>query len=300
MKRRLFDFLIEIDAGEELARALCAAYERLCADHGEGVLTDAVSGYYASRAKTANDVTRALDGVAAESGVHAYTLDALFVALSYMHIRDGYVLRHGEEIFLDSARDLTYKLRECHGLYGIVGTRAISWHNLLLREDLFALGRLQFHVVSFPFDGVTVGGVTVKKGDPVLKTHIPSSGPLLREECLDSYRRAYRFFRDKMKSDLVPFVCFSWLLSPRIAAGYPEGSNLAGFYSDFHIFARRDDEKNLDLWRVFGVEYTEGMDVAALPRTSALRAHLGSILDAGGCMENGYGIFLHDGENTIK
>ena len=293
-------FLLSLGAEEaDVARLSDAAnaLQRVC---GEDVLARLVSAYESDESKKITDLTRPLDAAAAEVGVHPYTVDALFVAAAFYTMHERYTARYGEEIFLDTARDLVWKLRECRDVYDTVGTRAASWYDLLLRCKIFALGRLQFHTVTFPFTTATLKSGKLTAGQKVIKVHIPSSGKLGREECLDAYRRAYRFFRQEFEGERIPFVCFTWMLSPRIAEGYRAGSNLAGFYGDFEVFDVKDDPTEGDFWRIFGFPYREGLDPAALPRDTALRAHVADIYAAGGGMQFGYGAFYHDGTNIIK
>ena len=293
-------FLLSLGAEAEDVTKLSAAGAALRRVCGEDVLDRLVAAYEGDASVKITDLTRPLDAAAAEVDVHPYTVDALFVATAFYAMRERYTARYGEEVFLDTARDLVWKLRECRDIYRTVGTRAASWHDLLLRCKIFALGRLQFHTVPFPLPAVKIKSGDLVTGQKVIKLHIPSSGKLGREECLDAYRRAYRFFKHEFDSERIPFVCFTWMLAPRIARGYRPGSNLAGFYEDFEVFDVKDDPSEGDFWRIFGFPYHEGLDPATLPRDTALRAHVADIYAAGGGMQFGYGAFYHDGDNIIK
>lgn len=293
-------FLLSLGADEgDVVRLTKAALDlqRAC---GKDVIARLVSAYERDESLKVTDLTRTLDASAAAVGIHPYTVDALFVAAAFYSMRKDYTARFGEEVFLDTARDLVWKLRECRNIYDTVGTRAASWYDLLLRRKIFALGRLQFHTVPFHLPEVTLSTGRLTNGQKVIKTHIPSSGKLTREACLDSYRRAYRFFKNEFDSDRIPFVCYTWMLAPRIAAGYATGSNLAGFYSDFEVFDVKDDPNEGDFWRIFGFPYREGLNPADLPRDTTLRAHVADIYAAGGGMQFGYGAFYHDGEGIIR
>ena len=232
-----------------------------------------------------------------EAGIHQLTLNALFVILAFIAIRKTYTEKYGEEIYRDTAGDLANKIRECIGVEDVIGITAISWYQLLLREVIFALGRLQFHIVSFPRDVYEANGNVVRRDEPIIKIHIPSSGKLTEELCFDAYRRAYRFFKHHFKSDVIPFMCTSWMLYDRNLEFFPAGGNLARFMSDFDIIENDVNPDHPDLWRIFGKKYT---DFAQLPRDNSLRAAMADFLLAGNQMGHGFGIFFHDGEKIVR
>lgn len=257
-------------------------------------LDEAVSRYLAAEELKAADVTATLPAEAV--GLPQRTADAAFTLLAFYREREAFLSVCDEEVYLDTARDLVFKTRECHTRFGHWGTAAITWHDLLLRRTLFTLGRLQFHVVPFYFDCYAGKRRTVRAKDLTVKVHIPSSGKLTAEDCLEAYRRAYRFFRHRFEGDLIPFVCFSWLLDPDIAAAMP-GGGIAAFASHYTVFNCKDDPENRDLWRVFGAAADAH---GPLLRDNRLRAMLADRIEAGGCMRIGYGIFLHDGKAVIE
>ncbi|MBO7761715.1 MAG: hypothetical protein J6T24_02855 [Clostridia bacterium] len=259
----------------------------------EAPLGDAVERYLADTKLTAPDAAALLYGV--REDIHPYTKNAAFVLSCFFRDRESFIAECGEEIFYDTARDLLYKLQECERRYGIVGSSAISWHNLLLRRSILTLGRLQFHTVAFPFDDYRGVSHSVKKGDTIIKMHIPSSGKLREEDCLDSYRRAYRYFRPQFDSDVIPFACFSWLLAPELRVELA-GGGIAAFSSHFTIFRVSDIPENGDLWRVFGKDYT---DPREMPRGTRLQAVMADRVARGEAMQCGYGLFAHDGERVL-
>lgn len=261
------------------------------------MLENALCDYFADKSKRAPDVVAALSDIADKAGIHILTLNALFVMRGFLMIRDEYIKKYGEEIYHATAGDLSYKINECIGTDSVIGITAISWSHLLLRETIFMLGRLQFHIVSFPLDLYEANGHTIHKNDPIIKIHIPSAGKLTEELCFDAYRRAYRFFKDQFKDDVIPFMCSSWMLYERNLEFFPEGGNLARFMTDFDIVENHELPENADLWRVFGKRYT---DFSELPRDNRLRSAMADYLLAGNSMGYGIGIFFHDGKNIIK
>lgn len=294
---QILSFCREVAIPKDQADFFANAYGALKNSGGADVLEDAVRGFFADKTKRAPDVVEGLAPIAEAAGIHQLTLSALFVMRGFMMIRDQYIQKYGEEIYRDTAGDLAYKINECIGAEGVVGIVSISWHHLLLREVIFMLGRLQYHIVPFPRDVYEAHGYTVRKDEPIIKLHIPSAGKLTEELCLDSYRRAYKFFKNQFKSDVIPFMCTSWMLYDRNLEIFPEGGNLARFMTDFDIIENQESPDNPDLWRIFGKKYT---DLTKLPRDTRLRAAMADYLLAGNSMGHGFGVFFHDGQNIVK
>ena len=294
---RIFSFCREVGIPEDHAAFFADAYNALLKSGGAAKLDEAVAAYLADKSKKAPEVAESLAPIASEAGVHQLTLNALFVILAFIGLRDSYVEKYGEEIYRDTAGDLVNKIRECIQVEEVIGITAISWYQLLLREVIFALGRLQFHIFPFPREIYEKNGHVIRKDEPIIKMHIPSSGKLTADLCFDAYRRAYRFFKSHFEGDVLPFMCTSWMLYERNLEFFPEGGNLARFMSDFDIIENGENPDHPDLWRIFGKKYT---DFTELPRDNSLRAAMADYLLAGNPMGHGFGVFFHDGENIIK
>lgn len=295
--RDILSFAQELEFAPEQIESLTTAERAITGAGGESVFTDAADAFISKKIIDTKEAARPLEELGRTLGISEYTVDALFVLHGFLAQKEDYIATFGEEVFYDSARDLRYKVNECTATHGIVGTVSLhGWYRLFLRRELFSLGRLQFHTVSFVYPDVEIGGRLLKTGDLIIKTHIPSSGRLRGEDCLDAYRRAYRFFRHRFSDDLIPIFCSSWLLDPEIAAAMPEGG-IAQFASHFHIFDVTVDEADHDLWRIFGKTYE---DLSELPRKNRLQVHIADRLTAGRHMATGFGAFFFDGENILK
>ena len=293
----ILSFCREIGYPEDRAVFFDDAYRTVCAAGCESALSDVVRAFFAEKAKRTTDFLPALDEIAAKSGVHALTVQALFVMSAFLAMREEYTEKYGAEIFHDSAADLVCKTEECVKSNKVIGITTLSWFNVFLRCDLFSLGRLQFHIVPFRQPSYEGHGLSLREGDPVINIHIPSSGRLTEEGCFDAYRRAYRFFRHRFTGDILPFVCSSWMLYERNLEFFPAGGNLVRFMTDFEILANTEDAENKNLWRIFGEQPT---DYTNLPRDTKLRAALADYLQAGNTMGYAYGVFAHDGEKILK
>lgn len=293
----ILSFCRELGYPEEQAEFFAAADRAVCSVGGDATLAAALAEFFAEKRKRTTDILPPIEGLAAKAGIHVLTLHALFVMRAFLAQREEYTEKYGEEVFLASAGDLVCKTEECIRSEGVIGITTLSWFNVFLRQELFSLGRLQFHIVPFRMESYERCGLSLRQGDPVINVHIPSSGRLPHEACLDSYRRAYRFFRDRFAGDILPFVCSSWMLYGRNLEFFPEGGNLVQFMADYDIIHEDEDPENKNLWRVFGKQFT---DYSLLPRSTRLQSALADYLQAGNAMGHGYGVFAHDGEKIVR
>ena len=241
--------------------------------------------------------TALLGEIAEKTGIHEYTVHMAFLLHCAAPLKDRYKAEGlSDELYLDTMRDLRYKLDECRNMYGLWGTFVFSWFRRFYLVERFKLGRLQYERIPFQYSEYK--GI-LKEGDTVYNCHIPSSGPLTEESVMASLKEAYSFFRDELKNGIMPVYCSSWLLYPPTVALYSEGSNLKKFYECFDIITTAEKPDNPDFWRMFYKEYTPEVLDAVTPRTSMQRAFLG-YLKAGGTMGSGKGVILFDGEKIVR
>ena len=235
-----------------------------------------------------------------EGGVHEYTAKLLFYMSCAEILHEDYRKAGiSDEIFYTSMTDLRCKAIECKNVKGVWGSFVSFWFPGFFNMSRFGLGRFQYEYSEFDADDWTAGGVTVKRGDRVINMHIPSTGQPLNDEVrLDSYRKAYEFYRGRMGADVIPFVCSSWLLYPAHREFLPSGSHILGFMDDFDIIRSFERDTFGDAWRVFGADADKA--VSDLPEDTSLRRAYKKRLSEGGKTGGGYGVFLFDGERIIK
>ncbi len=230
--------------------------------------------------------------------LHQYIINALFVIECLPFLLEKYNRKNiSPEIFINSMKDLKYKLDEAKKVYGVFGVEPIAWYERFLDMRRFAFGRLQFNIAEFEEDDITLSGYTVKKGDFVLACHIPSSGPLKPEMCKESFCMAYEFFKDKISSGILPVTCHSWLLYPPYQAVFGENSNTGEFIKNFEIIKVFETEQFEDAWRVFGINF-DG-DIAELPQNTSMQKGFAEYIKQGGSFGVGLGIILLDGKNVL-
>lgn len=224
-------------------------------------------------------------------------LGMLAVCLLSTEVSHRYYKEHNidEQIYLDSMRDIWVWTQTCLENYHHLGVYEYGWLRNFFTASIVRLGRLEFHIISYERDEpYTACGVTVKKGDPVINTHIPADGHLDPADVQDAFCRAYRYFG---KTGIAPIVCDSWLLYPGNRQFCAPGSRMVSFLDNFTILESRDKPNSGDLWRVFGKRETHAPDT--LPEDTPLRRNLKKHLQNGGTMGCGYGILLHDGQERV-
>ncbi|MDD5678079.1 MAG: acyltransferase domain-containing protein [Kiritimatiellae bacterium] len=128
---------------------------------------------------------------------------------------------------------------------------------------------------------------------PILEVHIPATGPLTHEACIDSLRRSRAFFPVHYPEvNFCAFTCVSWLMDNQFDRYLPESSNILQFQRNFylHPVPRANDKQTYE--RVFGRSY-ENIDDA--PQTTSLQRILVAHVKAGGRWHSGGGFILREG-----
>lgn len=230
--------------------------------------------------------------------MHEYTADLLFVLEC-----SGFLLEKYEadglsrDMFINSMQDIKYKLDECKRVKNVFGTFVAWWYEDFLSMKRMALGRLQYDIRKYDGERVVIQGYEINTGDFILGCHIPSAGPLTPELCMDSFKRAYTFFRDRLKENILPIICHSWLLYPPYEKVFGEKSNTVNFARYFEIIDVKQTEKFSDAWRVFGMGF-EG-DTAALPNNTSMQRNFIDYIGNGEPFGDATGIILFDGERAL-
>ena len=139
-----------------------------------------------------------------------------------------------EEIYWRSILDLKVKMLECKENYDIWGTFVEGWFMGFFEMRRFALGRFEYDLSDFGEEIYEDNGVVIKDSEFVLGMHIPSHlGPLTYDIRMDSYKKAFEFFKDRFGGKHIIVCCGSWLLYPDNLNILPEGSNASDFILDF-------------------------------------------------------------------
>ena len=246
------------------------------------------------------DITRNLHKISDDLGVSRHTTGFLYYVALTRYLPELYKKKGiDESVMWDSLWDFKYKHDECMELHGVPGFFANGWFYEFLRARLFKLGRLEFHIITYNSDPVTINGTEIKRGDSVINIHIPSSGESFASEVrYESYHKAYHFFKDVFGKDIKLFYCHSWLLFPKNEEILGEKSNIVSFLRDFrNVKSALYDDPRDNMWRIFG-KYGEA-PIEDLPRDSSLRRAYADYLASGAHPGHGVGVFLWDDENRV-
>lgn len=244
------------------------------------------------------DVLEKLDNLAQKADIHNYTMHLMFFMYSAQPLKNLYCEAGvSEEIFWNSMLDLRYKLMECYNLHGIWGTFVATWYPRFYKMERFGLGRFQYEYAVFQREDYTKNGFTVHNGDRVFNIHIPSSGSMTHAERMDSYKKAYEFFKGELNGKPIVFVCSSWLLYPKNEEILPERSNIVDFMHDFDMIDSTETETFTAAWRIFGKEYNNPIE--QWPTDTSLQRAYANWLKGGNKLGTGFGVILFDGEKII-
>ncbi len=257
-------------------------------------LSAALDDFYAGGFST-KDTQPAIDQMAESAGLNPYTVWMVFLMQGAKQAKADYEAKGiGEELFWATFADLRYKAIECMENYGVWGTFVAFWYPIFFSVDIVKLGRLEYETIAYKGPEYTKNGFTLRPGDQVRNIHIPSSGePFDKAARLDSYKKAYRFFKPQ---GLLVCVCHSWLLYPEYKKILKPGSNIADFQSDFDIIETETGDFG-DAWRVFGAEHVK--PAPELPERTSMQRAFKSHLMAGGKTGEGLGVLLFDGEKIL-
>ena len=248
-----------------------------------------------------DDIASAFSGIdelARDLSVSSYTMSMLLLLLCCKPLCSRYQNNElTKQLYWDTMADLTYKLKECHSVYGIWGTFVREWYPDFYQLARFALGRMQYEFSDFHLNSFSWCGHPVHQGDKVLNMHIPSSGPFSKEVRTDSYHKAYNFYSSRFEDEVIPVVCDSWLLFPQYKAMLPSSSNIKNFMDDFSYIKGNEENEFYDAWRIYGAE--AGKPVEDLPEDTSLKRQFKKYLKKGGKTGAGYGIFFLGSEGII-
>ena len=233
--------------------------------------------------------------LAEKTGIHRLTVNALALIHAIPLLQRLYEMRAVPvELMWDTMIDLKCKFTEEHDMSGIWGTGAMAWYMRVFTLRIIKLGRLEFEPIGYKWETPYHG---IRKGDPVMNMHIPSTGPMRIEDVLDSFKRAYRFFG---YTEPMPVVAASWLVYPPVCEQVMKpGSNLRNFYELFDVVESYEDPDNKNFWRIFNMEWAPGV-LDQVPLDTSLRRNLHAFMKPGVNMGVGRCMLLFDGEKVIS
>ncbi len=201
-----------------------------------------------------------------------------------------------EAVFYNTVKDIKRKFNEGRDLFGVIGTVSESWQRGFFRLNRVSIGYFQYDLNYTAQTDYNNHGVTVKKGEQMLRFHMPSGEDFSESARLNSYKLAYEFFKDRLKNGLLVVDATSWLLYPNYSEVFDKG-NVYGFRKEVEIVNSFDFKEFNQAFRIFGLK--KDLPVVDLPENTSMQRKFKKYL-----LENkphGYaqGYLLFDGENIL-
>lgn len=248
------------------------------------------------------EVLKKLPPMAKEIDTHEYTLNSMFLISCAEILCTRYKEKgFSDELFWDTIADIKYKTYECIFCKDIVGTFIPTWFIPAFTFDMFQFGIFQYEKIKFTTDFVTRNGKQIKKGALAFNLHIPASGASLKTElCMESFRKAYQFYKDDLEGNIMLIKCGSWLLNPDHPKFLPEGMNILSFMKMFDMYETYEAKDYLaeEGCRFFGNCFN--MTYEELPENTRLQRAYKKYLLEGNKPLNARGVILFDGENIVN
>ncbi|MCH5349591.1 MAG: hypothetical protein J1E40_09725 [Oscillospiraceae bacterium] len=291
MREYLTSFFKEFEYEDKDVQCLLCAYDTITANESaDKLLIEVLSAYEAnismdyqaevfSRTRQISEITK----------VHDYTVELLVFMCMTKHLKSVYSEKGLDmQIYKDSVLDLKWKLEECKLVKGICGSFVSPWFCGFFDLTRFALGRLQFEIITTWQDYEKNGVKLERDKSKVINVHIPRTGtPLDKDSCDSAYAQAREFFKEQVGENC-PFVCYSWLLYPENKDILPPHTNIYRFMSEYDIVGWEVNYGE-DLWRLFD---TEEKNPHRLPADSSVRRCYVEHLKRGGRVGCGFGVRL--------
>ena len=293
LKSEVLFYCSALNFPNDATDTFCAGLESICSDTTDfAELLSILSLYEETELCDYPSMLQKMKVLCEKHNIHEYTSAMLLFLLLADKLKSRYFEKGiSEEIFYNTLFDLRYKLDECSLIHGVFGTSAGWWYAGFFRLQRFALGRLQFEIITIKED-VALDGLVVPSGSKAINMHIPRTlTPLDRQETLDSYKLAAEFFSAEFIGGPIIFACDSWLLYPWLKEALGENSNIVRFANDFTLYKVGDYEDYALSWRVFDKKF-DG-DILALPSKTTLQRAFLERIKSGLPIGWGRGIFIY-------
>ena len=293
MNTYLNKFAKKYNYPEESVDVLLSSYEVLKDDEEFNLL---LNSFYGKTNITLEQLSDTLSKISESKSVNLYTTQFVFLVCLTRELKKEYKKANiEEEVYFDTVNDILYKLKECYEIEKVWGIIPLGWFYSMFHMKILAFGRLQYAIGKM-WHNTTVAGKTINSGDDVVYIHIPSSGkPFDKKSRLESYDKAYRFYKKYFRDEVPVFACESWLLFPKNREILGENSNIVSFMDDFKIISSAEYPDNRNMWRIFGADAE--LSAAELPRKTSMQRALADWIQSGHRLGGGVGVFIYD---TVK
>jgi len=289
----LYEFAKKYDYPEASIEMLLLSYDVLKDDED---FTELLNSFYGVDTVSFEKLSDTLGKISERSFINLYTVQLTFLVCLTCELKKEYDKANiEEEIYFNTVNDILFKLNECYELEKVWGVIPLDWFYEIFNMRVFAFGRLEYAMGKI-WQDTTVAGKTIKSGDDVVYIHIPSSGkPFDKQSRLESYDKAYHFYKKYFGDGIPVFCCSSWLLFPQNREILGDSSNIVSFMDDFKIISGSEYPDNRDMWRIFGSD--AHLSANELPRRTSMQRAFADWIQDGHCLGGGVGVFIYDPVN---
>ncbi len=284
---------------EDAREKIIEVEEKIIANEKANKLYESIYRQYWVRKKNFDFYEDKVKELSELIGEHVFTVKFVIVLNATRSLLAEYKKQGiSEDIYWDSVLDLKSKLLECKEYHNFWGTTVADWFMGFFTMSRFALGRFQYEFSKFHKDYYAEHGVVIKDEDFLLTMHIPShQASLTYDVRMDSYKKAFEFFKDKFDGKHILVSCDSWLMYPDNLNILPEGSRTSDFILDFQPIDITQTYDFGDGWRVFGNQARK--PAAELPRNTTMQRAFADWFMQGKKCGRGYSLLIFDGENIL-
>ena len=159
-----------------------------------------------------------------------------------------------DKIIFDTFDDISLRANLYYEKYNKPGLTQddVIWFRHINNVNIFKIGCLQFQPFKMIYlDKETIGeeymtfDEQIKKDlppeSPVINCHIQAGVKLTKEEIDKSFIESKNFFSSIVKDNYKAYLCYSWLLYPKMNDLLDESSNIKYFYKKFKIISSCND-----------------------------------------------------------
>lgn len=160
-----------------------------------------------------------------------------------------------DHIIFDTFRDVSLRAGLYYGRTGKVGISRedVVWFRHIMHAGIFKIGVVQYQPFKMVYlDEETIGEpymvfspeqkALLPSGAPVINCHIQRGADLDPERVDRSFRDAEAFFQAVFpERRFQAFLCYSWLLYPKMVERLPKQSNIRRFADRFTVISSCDD-----------------------------------------------------------
>lgn len=288
------------DYPAEAREVIIRTEEKILADEKANKIYESMYRAYWLKKKNFDHFSDKVKALAELIGEHEHTVKLVLLInctkpLLALYKKEGI----SEDIYWNTIIDLKVKMLECIENYGVPGVFVEGWFIQFYTLRRFGIGRFQYELADFCEDYYEEHGIVLKDSEFVLGMHIPSHlGSLDEETRMDSYKKAYEFFKDKFNGGPMVVCCGSWLLYPDNLNILPEKSKVREFILDYEPLDITRTYDFGDAWRIYGVE-NEHKRVHELPRNTSMQRAFAEWFEQGKKCGHAYCILIFDGEKLL-